>query len=75
MLSAILSLALAVTSATAGPAGEQAAKPAKPKKICEKVEITGSTVPKRVCRTVVEPTQPKDEASADTNKPSSGATN
>lgn len=73
MLSAILSLAIAMASA--GPVGEQAAKPAKPKKVCEKVEMSGSNIPKRVCRTVVEPTQPKDEASAEPTKPTSGATN
>ncbi len=74
MISAILSLALMVTSANAADAAP--AKPAKPKKICEKVESTGSAVPKRVCRTVVEPVKPKEEATqavVDTPKP--GATN
>jgi len=74
MISAILSLALAATSANM--AADTPAKPAKPKKVCEKVEVTGSTVPKRVCRTVVEPAKPKDEATqAATEKPSAGATN
>lgn len=77
MLSAILSLALAVSGTAAdGATTAQPAKPAKPKKVCEKIEITGSTVPKRVCRTVVEPAQPKEEAiRADGAKPQSGATN
>lgn len=74
MLSAILFVALAASGTMAdGPTG---APPAKPKKVCEKIEITGSTVPKRVCRTVVEPAQPKEEAiRADAVKPQSGATN
>jgi len=74
MISAILSLALAATSANM--AADTPAKPAKPKKVCEKVEVTGSTVPKRVCRTVVEPAKPKDEATqAVTEKSAAGATN
>lgn len=74
MISAILSLALAATSANM--AADTPAKPAKPKKVCEKVEVTGSTVPKRVCRTVAEPAKPKDEATqAATEKPAAGATN
>jgi hypothetical protein len=74
MISAILSLALAATSPTA--AADSPAKPAKPKKVCEKIEVTGSTVPKRVCRTVAEPVKPKDEAAqAVVAKPSAGATN
>lgn len=74
MISAILSLALAATSANM--AADTPAKPAKPKKVCEKVEVTGSTVPKRVCRTVVEPAKPKDEATqAATEKSAAGATN
>ena len=76
MMSVLFSLALAMASANAGPAGEQAAKPAKPKKICEKVESTGSAVPKRVCRTVVEPVKPKEEATqAVSDKRSADATN
>ncbi len=74
MISAILSLALAATSANM--AADTPAKPAKPKKVCEKVEVTGSTVPKRVCRTVAEPAKPKDEATqAATEKSAAGATN
>ena len=74
MISAILSLALAATSANM--TADTPAKPAKPKKVCEKVEVTGSTVPKRVCRTVAEPAKPKDEATqAATEKPAPGATN
>ncbi|HEV7311128.1 hypothetical protein [Sphingopyxis sp.] len=57
-------------------AADTPAKPAKPKKVCEKVEVTGSTVPKRVCRTVAEPAKPKDEATqAATEKPAADATN
>lgn len=74
MISAILSLALAATSANV--AGDPPAKPAKPKKVCEKIEVTGSTVPKRVCRIVVEPVKPKEEAAqAVADEPSAGATN
>ncbi|MCA0208068.1 MAG: hypothetical protein LCH74_03305 [Proteobacteria bacterium] len=75
MISVILSLAFAATSANV--AADTPAKPAKPKKVCEKIEVTGSTVPKRVCRTVVvEPAKPKDEATqAATEKPAPGATN
>ncbi|AJA08328.1 Putative secreted protein [Sphingopyxis fribergensis] len=74
MISAIVSIALAVTSANA--AGTTPAKPAKPKKVCEKVESTGSAVPKRVCRTVVEPVKPKEEATqAVADAPTAGSTN
>ncbi|MBR2170708.1 hypothetical protein [Sphingopyxis sp.] len=74
MISAILSLALAATSPTV--AANSPAKPAKPKKVCEKVEVTGSTVPKRVCRTVAEPAKPKDEATqAVVAQPAGGSTN
>lgn len=81
MMSLLLSLALAASgtdTASTQLATETAAKPekAKPKKVCEKIEVTGSTVPKRVCRTVVEPAKPKDEATqAATEKPAAGATN
>lgn len=72
-LSAASMNAVAAEPATSGSTG----KPAKPKKICEKVEVTGSTVPKRVCRTVVEPAKPAAEAQrADAAQPaSSGGTN
>lgn len=74
MISAILSLALAATSANM--AGDPPAKPAKPKKVCEKIEVTGSTVPKRVCRTVVEPIKPNEGATqAIAERPSADATN
>ena len=74
MISAILSLALVATSANM--AEDLPAKPAKPKKVCEKVEVTGSTVPKRICRTVVEPVKPKEEATqAVADKPAAGTTN
>ncbi|MGH6697417.1 hypothetical protein [Sphingopyxis sp.] len=81
MLSAILSLALAAASANAAEndtraSAEQPAKPVKPKKVCQKVEVTGSTVPKRVCRTVVEPAKPAAEAvRADAAQPAGGSTN
>jgi hypothetical protein len=72
MMSLLLSLALAAAGSDAG----QPAKPAKPKKVCEKVEMSGSNIPKRVCRTVTEPAQPKEEAArTDGDKPQSGATN
>lgn len=72
MMSLLLSLALAAT----GSDSVEPAKPAKPKKVCQKVEITGSTVPKRVCRTVVETAPPKEETvRSDTDKPQQGATN
>jgi len=73
MIAAILSLALATVAANGA---ETPAKPAKPKKVCEKIEMSGSNVPKRVCRTVVEPVKPKEEATqAATDKPAAGATN
>ena len=83
MINLLLSLALSATSpgaaATEPPASTgtgQPAKPAKPRKICERIEITGSTVPKRVCRTVVEPAKPVAEAGRADNAPSAGdATN
>jgi len=72
MMSLLLSLALAAAGSDTG----QPAKPAKPKKVCEKIEMSGSNVPKRVCRTVSETTPPKDEAArADAEKPATGATN
>lgn len=70
MMSLLLTLALSAAGTDTG----QGAKPAKPKKVCEKVESTGSAVPKRVCRTVVEPTPPKDEARVEIGKPSTAAT-
>lgn len=71
MMSLMLSLALAAAGTETAPP----AKAAKPRKICEKVEITGSTVPKRVCRTVVESAPPKEEARTEDDKPAPGATN
>lgn len=74
MISVILSLALAATAANG--TDTPPAKPAKPKKICEKVEVTGSTVPKRVCRIVAEPVKPREEAAqAVTDAPPSAGTN
>ncbi len=82
MLSLLLSLALSAASpnaATAEPAGgqqSQPAKPAKPKKVCERIESTGSSVPKKVCRTVKAPAAETGtvEAAADT-KPAGNSTN
>lgn len=74
MISAILSLALAMTAASG--TDTPPAKAAKPKKVCTKIEVTGSTVPKRVCRTVAEPVKPKEETEqAATDAPPAGATN
>ncbi|WP_188237706.1 hypothetical protein [Sphingopyxis sp. LK2115] len=59
-----LSLATAAPEAAASPTATDAGQPArpvksaKPKKVCQKVEMTGSSVPKRVCRTVTEPATP-----------------
>jgi hypothetical protein len=81
MMTLIFSLALAAATANTAETAthahaEQAAKPAKPKKVCQKVEMTGSTVPKRVCRTVAEPIKPAPEAQrADAAAPTSGSTN
>ena len=86
MINLLLSLALSATSMgttvaePAAPTGTdqsaKPAKPAKPKKVCEKIDITGSTVPKRVCRTVVEPAKPAPEAvRADNTPPPGGVTN
>jgi hypothetical protein len=79
MMSLLLSLALSATSMgttvaepVAATATSKPAKPAKPKKVCEKIEITGSTVPKRVCRTVVEPAKPAPEATRADNAPQPG---
>lgn len=72
MMSLMLSLALAAAGTEPG----QPEKPAKPKKVCERVDMSGSNIPKRVCRTVTETTPPKDEsARAEADKPTSGATN
>lgn len=63
----ILAAALVAASpaAAGSPTAHDADKPAtpvKPKKICQKVEMTGSSVPKRVCRTVTEPAKPGRDA-------------
>ena len=83
MLTLLLTLALSAASpdaATAAPSANpensKPAKPAKPRKVCEKIEITGSTVPKRVCRTVADPAKPRSEAArADTASQTGGTTN
>lgn len=71
MMSLMLSLALAAAGTGAPPP----AKPAKPKKVCERVEFSGSNIPKRVCRTVTETTPPKNPTGrADDEKPAGNAT-
>jgi hypothetical protein len=81
MITLLLSLALSATSldaATAEPASgqtAQSAKPAKPKKVCQKIEMTGSTVPKRVCRTVEAPKVETDAANTTSGKPVGNSTN
>jgi len=74
MFPMILSLALAATSANG--TDTPPVKPAKPKKVCERVEGgLGSRVSQRVCR-VVEPAEAKDQAAeARTEKPAGSATN
>ncbi|MGH6649760.1 MAG: hypothetical protein ACREB7_01380 [Sphingopyxis sp.] len=81
MLTLLLSLALSSASmdaAAAEPIGSQQAqpaKPAKPKKVCQKIEMTGSTVPKRVCRTVEVPKVETDAANTASGKPAGNSTN
>lgn len=81
MMSVLFSIALMTASANTAESDTrantaQAAKPAKPKKVCQKVEVTGSTVPKRVCRTVAEPVKPAPEAPrADASASAGGSTN
>ena len=63
MISLLLALSLAsaapeVAASPTATAADKPAKPAKPRKICQKIEMTGSSVPKRVCRTVSEPAKP-----------------
>lgn len=80
MMSLLLSLALAATAgdpaaAATGTPATQAAKPAKPKKICQRIESTGSSVPKKVCRTVEAPKIETEAANSATEKPSGNSTN
>lgn len=78
MITLLLSLALSAASMAepaASTGASQSAKPVKPKKVCEKIEVTGSTVPKRVCRTVVEPAPTAEAARTDAVQPSGGSTN
>lgn len=83
MISILLSLALAAVTADAAPSDaapaapltQQTAKPAKPKKVCQKIQMSGSNVPKRVCRTVdPAPVEAKADDSA-SDKPATGNTN
>lgn len=83
MITLLLSLSLSVASldaatseSSASASTSQPGKPAKPKKVCEKVEMSGSNVPKRVCRTVVETPKPAAEAErAGPASPTDGAAN
>ncbi|QNO27558.1 hypothetical protein EEB18_000730 [Sphingopyxis sp. OPL5] len=80
MMTLFLSLALAAAGTTGPdaaerPAGGQAAKPAKPKKVCERIESTGSSVPKKVCRTVQAPKAAIDAANTVPEKPAGNSTN
>ncbi|MGB3847770.1 MAG: hypothetical protein WA940_18010 [Sphingopyxis sp.] len=74
MFSMIFSFALAATAANG--IDNPPAKPAKPKKVCERVEGgLGSRVSQRVCR-VVEPAETKEKgAEASAEKPAGSATN
>ena len=79
MMTLFLSLALATAGAagsdTSGkPTSEAPAKPAKPKKICERIESTGSSVPKKVCRTVAPKVESKS-TNAVATIPTNTATN
>lgn len=80
MMSLLLSLTLA--AASGDPAGSatgtvttQPAKSAKPKKICQRIESTGSSVPKKVCRTVETPKVETEAANSAADKPSGNSTN
>jgi hypothetical protein len=79
MMTLLLSLALA--AASGDPAGSAAgttaptAKPAKAKKICQRIESTGSSVPKKVCRTVEAPKVETEAANSAADKPSGNSTN
>mgnify|MGYP001546770639 CR=1 FL=1 len=80
MMTILLSLALAAAGATApdannSTAAQQPAKPVKPKKVCERIESTGSSVPKKVCRTVKAPTVGTGAVEAAAEKPAGNSTN
>ncbi|OHD04391.1 MAG: hypothetical protein A2885_00965 [Sphingopyxis sp. RIFCSPHIGHO2_01_FULL_65_24] len=81
MLTLLLSLALSAASPDAaivestGNQQAQPAKPAKPKKVCQKVEMSGSNVPKRICRTVQAPKAETGNTIADSEKPAGNSTN
>lgn len=82
MMTMLFSLALAAAStgttgpdAAERPVGEQPAKPAKPKKVCQRIESTGSSVPKKVCRTVQAPKTQTEAANDAVEKPSGNSTN
>jgi hypothetical protein len=79
MMTLLLSLALA--AASGDPAGSvagtttQPAKPVKAKKVCQRIESTGSSVPKKICRTVEAPKVEADAANTAAEKPSGSSTN
>lgn len=79
MLVLMLSLALSASAPDAAAAepvrGAASAKPAKPKKVCQRIESTGSSVPKKVCRTVEAPKVETEAANSATDKPSGNSTN
>lgn len=66
MISLLLALSLSAAAPVVGAptlqGADKPAKPVKPKKVCQKIEMTGSSVPKRVCRTVTEPAKPGRDA-------------
>ena len=72
---ALICAAAALATASLGSAAEPASAPTtvtaskeakakKPRKVCRRETSTGSTIPKRICRTVEEPAEPAKEASA-----------
>ena len=79
MMSLLFSLALAAASgdpaAAATTPGTRAVKPAKPKKVCERIESTGSSVPKKICRTVKAPQVEIDAANTAPGEPAGNSTN
>lgn len=84
MIATLFSLALAASSsnmtatdsAPTHGTDEQSAKPAKPKRVCEKVGMSGSNIPKRICRTITPPAAPAKEASrVDQAQPDGSTTN
>lgn len=86
MITILLSLALSAASAPAAPSNPappaqptqqtaKSAKPTKPKKVCEKIQMSGSNVPKRVCRTVDPAPVEAAVREPDMDKPATASTN